>query len=243
MIGNLFTTFIYEPIYNALVFLVHVVPGGDVGIAIVLLTILIKLILFPLSHQAIKTQKVMREIEPELKRIREELKDNREELARKTMALFKDKKINPFASIFLILLQLPIIFGLYFVFFNEGSNGGFDPETLYSFIALPEVYTFSFLGIIELTGKSVALAVIVASTQYWLARLMMPKAPEAAKEPSLKADFQRSMHIQMRYVFPIVIGLIAYFISAAVALYLAVSNIFALAQEFVVKRAKHEPSA
>lgn len=239
MIGNLFSTFIYEPIYNALVFLVNVVPGGDVGIAIVLLTVIVKLILFPLAHQAIKTQKIMRDIEPELKRIREEFKENREELARKTMALFKDKKINPFASIFLILLQLPIVFGLYFVFFNEGGNGGFDPEILYSFIAYPEVYSFSFLGIIELTGKSIGLAVIVASTQYWLARLMMPKAPEV-KEASLKADFQRSMHIQMRYVFPIVIGLVAYFISAAVALYLAVSNIFALIQEFVVRRSKHE---
>lgn len=238
MIGNLFTTYIYEPIYNALVFLVGIVPGGDVGIAIILLTVLIKLVLFPLSHQAIKTQKVMREIDPELKKLREEYKENREELARQTMALFKDKKINPFASIFLILIQLPIVFGLYFVFFNEGANGGFDPATLYSFISIPEVYSFSFLGLIELTGKSLILALVVAISQFYLARLMMPKAPEVEEKASLKSDFQRSMHLQMRYVFPVIIGLVAYFISAAVALYLATSNLFALLQELIVKRNK-----
>ncbi|PIR85073.1 hypothetical protein COU15_02775 [Candidatus Kaiserbacteria bacterium CG10_big_fil_rev_8_21_14_0_10_45_20] len=235
MISNLFSTFIYQPIYNALVFLVGVVPGGDVGIAIIILTILIKLILFPLSKKAIQTQIVMREIDPELKQLREDFKDNKEELARKTMALFKDKKINPFASIFLILIQLPIIFGLYFVFFNEGKDGGFDGSLLYNFISIPEVFSFSFMGIIELTGKSIVLALIVAITQYYIARLMSPKAPET-KGTSLKDDFQRSMHLQMRYVFPVIIGLVAYFISAAVALYLAVSNLFALGQEIMVKR-------
>lgn len=239
MIADVFSTLIYEPIYNALAFFVGVIPGGDVGIAIILLTILIKFILAPLSIKAIKTQVAMREIDPELKKLREELKDNKEELARRTMALFKEKKVNPFASIFLILIQLPIIFGLYFVFFNEGNGAGLDPNLLYSFIQVPESVSFTFLGLIDLTGKSAILAVLVAITQFINARIMMPNKPVAKDKPSFGDDLARSMHLQMRYVFPIVIGVVAYFISSAIALYFVVSNLFAMAQELWVKRLRH----
>jgi len=234
MVG-LFNTFIYEPIYNALAFIVSVVPAGDIGIAIILLTAIIKFALFPLSLKAVRTQALMREIDPELKRIRDELKDNKEELARQTMALFKDKKINPFASFFLILIQLPIILGLYFVFLNEGGAGGFDPNLIYSFISVPENVNFMFLGFVDLAGKSISLAVLVAITQFINARLMMPVAPQG-EEGSLQGDLAKSMHLQMRYVFPIVMGGIAYAISAAIALYFLVSNLFQLFQELYVKQ-------
>jgi YidC/Oxa1 family membrane protein insertase len=232
---NLFSTVIYDPIYNALAFLVGVVPGGDIGIAIIILTIVIRLILYPLSAKAVKTQIAMREIDPELKRLREELKDSREELARKTMALFKQRKVNPFASIFLILIQLPIIIGLYFVFLHEGQGLGFDPEVLYAFISVPTEASPLFLGLVDLTGKSIVLAVIVGMTQFINARVMMPAQPPS-KGASFGEDFQRSMQLQMRYVFPVVIGVIAYFISAAVALYFLTSNLFSLAQELWIKR-------
>jgi len=231
----LFNTFIYEPIYNALAFIVSVMPGGDVGVAIVLLTVFIKFILFPLSLSAVRTQAMMREIDPELKRIREEFKDNKEEVAKRTMALLKDKKVNPFASIFLILIQLPIILGLYFVFLSEGGGGGFDPSVLYSFIHLPESVSFMFLGSIDLTGKSISLAVLVAATQFYNARLMMPVTPQG-DEGSLQHDLAKSMHLQMRYVFPVVMGVVAYVISAAIALYFLVSNLFQMFQELYVKR-------
>lgn len=230
----LFNTFIYEPIYNALAFIVSVIPGSDIGIAIILLTVLIKLVLFPLSLIAVRTQALMREIDPELKHIREEFKDNKEETARRTMALLKDKKVNPFASIFLILIQLPIILGLYFVFLSEGAGGGFDPAVLYSFIDLPRDASFMFLGFIDLTGKSVSLAVLVAATQFYNARLMMPTTPQG-DAGSLQHDLAKSMHVQMRYVFPIVMGVVAYVISAAIALYFLVSNLFQLFQELYVK--------
>ena len=241
MLQTLHTFFdatIYHPIYNALVFLVNIVPGADVGIAIILLTVLIKLILFPLSMVAVRTQIVMRELDPKLKVLRKELKEKPEELARKTLALFKEHKINPFASIFLIIVQLPVIIGLYFVFFNEGDGGGFDPNILYSFIAEPMNASFNFLGIVDLTGSSIVLALLVAASQYMVSRMMMPAAPkqEEGEEKSFQADLARSMQIQMRYVFPVVIGVIAYVISAAIALYFLVSNLFAIGQELYVKR-------
>lgn len=236
VIQSLFNTVIYEPIYNALVFFVNVIPGGDVGFAVIVLTLIIKFILFPLSLVAVRTQVVMREIDPELKRLRKELKDKPEELAKKTLALFKEKKINPFASIFLILIQLPVIIGLYFVFLSGGNGAGFDPAFLYSFISLPSNVSFSFLGIIDLTGRSISLAVLVAISQFIVGKMMMPLTPQNDDEKSFQNDLAKSMHIQMRYVFPIVMGGIAYAISATVALYFLVSNAFAFGQELYVKR-------
>src|SRR3989344_7953636 len=171
MISGLFHTYIYEPLYNALALLVAVVPGADVGIAIILLTCLVRLILFPLSLKASRTQIVMREIDPKLKELRETHKDNREELARRTMALFKEHKVNPLAGFLLILIQLPIIIGLYFLFFNEGGAAAFDPAFLYSFVPPPEEASFVFLGLIDLAGKSIVLALLVAASQFFYARL------------------------------------------------------------------------
>ncbi|XKT74636.1 MAG: YidC/Oxa1 family membrane protein insertase [Patescibacteria group bacterium UBA2163] len=233
MIG-LFDTFIYEPIYNALAFIINITPGADIGIAIIVLTLIIKFILFPLSLKAVRTQAAMREIDPELKKIKEEFKENREEQARRTMALLKDKKINPFASFLLILIQLPVIIGLYFVFLGNGGGIGFDPAVLYSFISVPENVSFNFLGIIDLSGRSIALAALVAATQFVNARLMMPNAPDA-EAGTLKGDLAKSMHMQMRWVFPIVMGVVAYVISAAIALYFLISNLFQLFQELYVK--------
>jgi YidC/Oxa1 family membrane protein insertase len=243
MIQNLFDTFIYEPIYNALAILVNTIPGGDVGIAIVLLTVLIKLALFPLSLVAVRTQMVMREIEPELKKLRTTLKEKPEELARATLALFKKHKINPLASIFLILIQLPVIIGLYFVFLREGNGEGFDISILYSFVELPTNVSFNFIGMVDITGPSIVLAVLVAASQYVVSRMMMPPlAPQGDEEKSFQADLMKSMHIQMRYVFPIVMGVIAYVISAAIALYFLVSNLFAIGQEIYVRKTRTVPA-
>lgn len=234
MLG-LYTQFIHEPIYNALVFLVGVVPGGDVGVAIIILTTVVKLILLPLSIGAIKSQVVMREIDPELKRLKVEYKGKQEELARRTMALFKEKKINPLSSIFTLLLQIPIVLGLYNVFMHEGNGAGFDPAGLYSFVHLPLSESFSFLGIIDLTERSVSLALIVLVTQFIYSLMLTAKKPDPKEPQSFQTDLARSMHLQMRYVFPILMGGIAYAVSAAVALYFVVSNVFAIGQELAVK--------
>jgi len=244
VIQSLFHAAIYQPIYNALAFFVGIVPGADVGIAIIVLTLLIKLILFPLSLVAVRTQMVMREIDPQLKQLKKDLKDKPEELAKKTLAIFKENKINPFASIFLVLVQLPVIIGLYFVFLSEAHGGSFDPSILYSFITNPMSVSFSFLGIVDLTGSSIVLAALVAISQFVTSTLTLPKRQASSdEEKSFQNDLARSMHIQMRYVFPVVIGVIAYVVSAAIALYFLVSNLFAIGQELYVRRVRARTEA
>ncbi|TAJ13007.1 YidC/Oxa1 family membrane protein insertase [Patescibacteria group bacterium] len=236
--ASLFHNFVYQPIYNTLAALVSAVPGGDVGLAIIAITLIVRLILFPLSMSAIKTQIAMRGIEPLLKSLRVQYKDNKEELARKTMALFKDNKINPFASFFFILLQFPVIIGLYLVLTAETKLTTFDPALLYSFVEVPQHVSLMFLGFLDLTGKSIVLAGIVAITQFLYSRLIILPTPEKSADgkTTFQEDFAKSMSLQMKYVFPILLGIIAYVTSAAIALYFVVSNLFSIGQELAVRR-------
>ena len=233
----LWTTLFYNPLYNALVFLISVVPWHDVGLAVIILTLIVKLVLFPLSKKSIVSQIKMKKLEPELGKIKENFKDKQEQ-AKRTMALYKENKINPFSGFFLILIQLPIIFALYFVFFRGLS---FDENILYSFIKVPDQINFNFVGLIDMHSKSLFLAVLAGLTQFIQTKISMQASKPESAEKSFKNELMKSMQIQMKYVLPVFIGFVAYQISAAVALYWVTSNIFTIGQElFVVRKIKKE---
>ncbi len=232
--GFFFTTF-YQPIYNALVFLIDTVPGGNVGVAIVLLTISVRIVLLPFSHKSIVSQARMRAIAPHVEKLKEKHKDNKQEQARKTMELYKEHGINPFSGCLLLLVQLPIIFALYFVFFKGLPN--LNTEILYSFVSTPTTMSMMFLGTM-LSKKSIILALLAAITQYYQIKLSIPAMAPAEKgaTPSFKDDFARSFNLQIRYILPVVVFGISYSISAAIALYWATSNLFSIGHELYVKR-------
>lgn len=232
-------TLFFDPIYNGLVFFIDAIPGGDVGLSIIAITVLVKLVLLPLSVKAAKMQKIMRELEPRLNELKEKYKDDREALAKATMALYREMGLNPFSGIFLVILQIPIVFALYFSVYNGGGQPlpNINVDLLYSFVPVPENVDMIFLGFVNIASKSWPLALLAGLTQFIHANLSLPK-PEPRKEGenSMKADFARSMNINMRYVLPVVIGVVAYTLSASVALYFTVSNLMAIAQEYVVRK-------
>lgn len=240
MFSFIWHTFFFDPIYNSLVFFIDVIPGGDVGLAIAASIALVKFILLPLSIQAAKTQKVMREIEPKLKAIKEQYKDNREAQAKAMMAIYQEAKMNPFASIVIIFLQIPIIIALYYSVYSGGGVAlpAINIELLYSFIPAPQEVSMNFLGLMDITQRSIFLALLAGITQYIQVAYMMPKLPPRDKDaaPDLKEDFMRNMQLQMKYVMPVLIAVVAYTISAAIALYFVVSNIFAIIQEWYIRR-------
>ncbi len=239
MFSFIWHTFFFDPIYNGLVFFIDVIPGGDVGLAIIFITILVKVILLPLSIKAAKTQVVMREIEPKLKELKEKITD-RQEQAKAMMLLYKESGINPFASIILVFLQIPILIALYLAL----SKGGGVPlpaintDILYTFIPNPESASMLFLGIQDITLRSLPLALLASVFQFIHGSLTIPKAtPRDPNVPlTLKEDFTRNMHLQMRYVMPIIIFFAGYTISAALALYFAISALMAIGTEFIVRR-------
>lgn len=240
MFSTIWHTFFFDPVYNTLVFFIDIVPGGDVGVAIILATVLVKTILLPLSIKAAKTQKVMRELEPKLKAIKEDHKDNKEAQARAMMDAYKEGGINPFASILLIFIQIPIIIALYLSVYSGGGVKlpEINTDLLYSFVPNPELVNMFFAGLIHIDGRSLVLAALAGLAQFGYTRLAMPapKPREAGAEPNFKDDFARSMSFQMRYVMPILIFFVAYTISAAIALYFLVSNLMQIGQEYFVRR-------
>ena len=240
MFSFIWHTFFFDPVYNTLVFFIDVIPGGDVGLAIIATVIVVKTVLLPLSIRAVKTQRIMREIEPKIREIKEKHKDDRETQARAMMDVYREAKLNPFASVALIFIQIPIIIALYFA---VSTGGGIklpdiNIDILYSFIAVPVDVTMNFIGLIDITQRSILLALAAGVTQFFYTKMSMPELPprDPDKAPDLKDDFMRNMQLQMRYVMPILIVVIAYTISAAIALYFFVSNLVSLAQEFYVRK-------
>jgi YidC/Oxa1 family membrane protein insertase len=229
---TLFFETIYRPLYNLLVGLIDILPHADIGFAVIILTLIVKIILFPLSKKSIQTQLRMKEIEQPLKEIREKYKDNPQEQAQKTMAMYRESGINPFAGIFLILIQLPIVITLYFVFARSGLPT-INPALLYSFVPSPEAIQTTFLGFIDLvSSKSLLVAALVLITQSIQIRFSLPKKDEMPTSDSQMAqDFMKGLHFQMKYVLPVITAVVSYSLISVVGLYWIVGNIFATLQE------------
>jgi YidC/Oxa1 family membrane protein insertase len=212
-----------------------ILPFLDAGVIIIIFTIIIKLILLPLSIKASKTQLAMRHTEKDLALIKEKYKDKNEQ-AIKTMEYYKEHGINPFASFFILLIQIPILIGLYRVFLRSGLPN-INKTMLYPFIfslvpAIP--INMVFLHLINISQKSLVLAIIAGITAY--IQISLSTGPSVS---GAQGDIARAMQFQMKYFFPILLGFIAYTISSAVALYLITSNIFAILQEIYIKKKYH----
>jgi YidC/Oxa1 family membrane protein insertase len=232
MIGAIFHTIIYLPLYNALIFLIGIVPGESVGFAVILLTVIVRVLMFPIAQKSIKSQITMRAIAPELEAIKKAYPDKQEQ-ATKTFALYKERKINIFANFYLLLLQIPVFIGLYGVFLRGGLpivNESF----LYSFVNGAVHPNMLFLGLIDMASHSIPLAILAGAAQFAFAKLSLPKP--ATDGSGFSHDLAKSMHVQMLYVLPVVMVFIGYTVSAAAALYLATGSVMSIAQELFIKR-------
>ena len=231
MLHSIWITIIYQPIYNALVFFTTL-ASGNVGMAIIILTLVIKIILYPLGKKAIITQLRTQELQPKLKEINK-IKD-RTERGKKTLELYRENKVSPFSSILLLLVQLPIILALYFVI-----EKGIAPNTdlLYTVVDFPALVNTDFLGLFNLSERSIILALLAGITQYFQAVIVSPKI--AKKMEGEEEDFSdalaRNMSM-MKYVMPVIITIFAYQLSGAVALYWAANGVFSIVQELLVRR-------
>ena len=235
MIHQIWDIVLYKPLVNILAFFVSVIPGGDVGIAVIILTLLVKTALFPLSQRSIENQAKMNVLTPELNKIKTSGL-NKEEQAKKTMELYKTHKTNPFSGCLLILIQFPIIIALYYSLYNGIK---FDVGNLYSFIHPPAVSNMNFLGILDISKNHIWVLTILAGVSQFFQAYFMPKPPApTSKTGSFQESFAQSMNMQMRYVFPFVIMFIAFRLTGAVALYWITSNIFAIGQQVYLNKKK-----
>ncbi len=237
-----YTEVLWRPLFNLLVGLTSFTPGHYMWVAIVLVTLVVRLILLPLSlKQALQTQRnqgKMASLQAELKRIQKEHQGNRQKQAESTMALYRKAGVNPASGCLLLLIQLPILIALYRVFLTE--IGPASAHYLYSFVSLPETINLSFLGI-RLTQPSLVLAIAAGAAQFIQVRFFSPTTPTPAlaSENDSSAKMMASMQKNMAYVFPAMTVFISLQLPSALALYWIVSIALAMLQQWLFKRTLH----
>jgi len=229
LISTIFHTILYQPLFNALVLIYEYLPGKDFGLSIIVLTLVIRFILYPLAVKSIKSQRAINRNQPKEKALQEKYKNDKERQAKEMMALWKEEKVNPFGGLFLVLIQLPILIAIYQVF-----RFGFQKEQLvwlYHFLPSPGEINPFFLGLVNLSLPNVVLSIIAGITQFIQAKMMTRRMPQ-----STKSDASSMIQKQMIYFFPIFTALIMMRFASAISLYWAVSNIFSIVQEYFISK-------
>jgi YidC/Oxa1 family membrane protein insertase len=230
--------FILNPMLNALLY-IYGFLGGNFGLAIILFTVLVRLITYPLSYQQMKSSQVMQEFQKSKKwqDLQKKYKDNREKLAQEQMALYKEMGVNPFGSCLPTLIQFPIIIGLYQAItqalavnpiqllelsthiypFVDASNWiPLNNQFLWMDLTQPERVMVLGIGI-------PVLAVLVVITTYLQSKLMTPP-------PAQPGDQSAAMAQSMNVTMPIMMGFLAYSFSSGLAIYFITSNLVGIVQ-------------
>ncbi len=196
----MFTTIIVRPIFNLLVLIYAILPGHNFGLAIIIFTVIIRLLMWPLVKKQLHQAKAMRELQPELKRIKAETKGNRQKESMMLMELYKEREINPFSSLGLVILQIPIFIGLY----SGIRRIVTDPHQIISFsypflqhlswmkTLSADIHRFdgSLFNIVDLTRTALiktggvywpAMIIVIASavTQYFQSKQLLPDSKQS----------------------------------------------------------------
>ena len=233
----LFNLVIFQPIFNLFVGLYALIP--DVGVAIILLTVLIKIILTPLTNKGIRAQASMAELQPKLEGLKRQHKDNPQLLAQETMKLYKEHKVNPVGSCLPLLIQLPVFIALYWVLQAGLANGSLDQ--LYSFVPNPGKINPISLGFFDLSKRSIGLAVLAGAAQFWQAKMMVrTRPPKPTPEGAKDEDMMAIMNKQMLYMMPILTVVIGISLPAGLSLYWFVSTVLTGLQQLWLQK-KHQP--
>ena len=226
---EIFFTLFYQPIFNLLIFLYNIVPLHDLGLAIILLTLIIRLLLYPLNVKAIKSQKDLQTIQPEIEKIKEKHKDNKEKMGPELMALYKERNINPFSSCLPVLIQLPFLIAIYKVFFNILSKGE-GMGALYTFVPNPGTIDTIAFGFINFIEKNIWIALLAGLAQFWQSKMMMSK----------KQQVSSPMAAQMMYMMPVITVIIGANFPAGLTFYWLINTLFSVAQQYLVLGIKKE---
>lgn len=233
IISLIYNKGLYQPLFNSIVFFYNLIPGHDFGLAIILVTLLIRIILFPLSRQGVKSRKALEEIQPKLKEIQKKYEDKKEQAAQ-MMSLYKEHKVNPVSGCLPLLIQLPIIIALYRAFIHVINPSSF--ELLYPFVKNPGSLNTYFLGIIDLAIPSTFLAIIAGASQFIQSKIMFKTPSSGAGAADRTASVQKIMNRQMIYFMPLITVFIALKLPAGLPLYWAASTLFGIGEYLLVNK-------
>lgn len=247
---ELFNTILYEPLLNLLMYFYKIIPGHDLGVAIIAVTIIIKFILFLPSLSSIKSQKAIQDIQPKIDEIKKKYKENKEQQTKELMRIYRENKVNPFSSCLPLLIQLPILIALYRVFMG-GLNT--DPQTgilvseqlnhLYG--PLREFFSNQTISPLLFNWLNLAkpfwgFAVLAGIFQFWQSKMLILRKP-VAKVPGAKDEGMASaMNKQMLYFMPLITVFFGITFPAGLTLYWMISTLFMVGQQYYFLRRKNK---
>lgn len=266
---NIFDILIVKPIFNALMAIYSVIPGADFGVALIILTVIIRFLLWPLVKHQLHQATAMRKLQPELAKIKKNAKGNKQLESMQMMELYKKHDVNPFRSIGILLIQLPIFIALYQVIQiftlhrDEIAKYTYDflenIEPIKKLIEHPDLFNEKLLGFLDLTAHAIGgpnginiilvlLAVLAAVTQYIMSKQTSPQQSggkrlrdimsEAAEgKQADQSEMNAVVMGKMVKVMPFFMFFIMLNLPGALALYYAVSNLVAVAQQhYILKK-------
>ncbi len=240
-IRQFFRAIISKPLFNALVSIVEYLPGHSFGWAIVILTILVRLILFIPNQKSMRSQREIQKLQPKIEQIKEEHKGNQQMIALKTMELYKTHKVNPMGSCLPLLLQMPVLFGIYYI-----VRDGLSPHLnyfLYNFNAKVDlsVVNTQFFGLDLAQKGTIILAILVGIAQWGsVALTLMSAKRKKAKEGTAIVEKKKSdnpmdqmqqMNKVMQWILPLMVAFFVTSFPAGVGIYWLTSTLFGITQQ------------
>jgi YidC/Oxa1 family membrane protein insertase len=261
---NFFDIILVQPIFNILVLIYGLIPGQDFGVALILFTIIVRMLLWPLVKKQLRQTKVMRELQPELAKIKARAKGNRQLESQLMMELYKERGVNPFSSIGTLLLQLPVFIALFAVVRLITENHANIAKFTYDFLeGIPGIHDaiagqlhHTLFGIVDLTKHAtdpggaiywplMVMAVIAGILQYFQAKMLLPQPKEkrklrevlkdqAAGKQVDQAEMSALMSGKMIWLFPFLTFFVASYLEGALVLYLMTTNAVAIVQQYFV---------
>ena len=244
LLTDIFNTVLYQPLFNALILIYQYLPGRDFGLAVIILTVLIRLVLSPLMAKSIRSQKALAELQPKIQEVQQKYKEDKERQLRETMELYRKEKINPLGGFLPMLIQLPVLIALYLVFWKGLQPGAM--ENLYSFVSNPGTINPLFLNVINLSQANLVLAILAGIAQFFQTKMTMVKTPSTSSGQAPKKDqtpqFSEKMQKQMLYFFPVFTVFILWKMPAAIGLYWIVTTLCSIVQQYFVYKKTYAPT-
>lgn len=223
----------YQPLFNILVLVYSTV--GDMGIAIIILTILLKFAFYPLAQKALQSQRALQQLQPQVQELQQRLKGSKDQLARELMQLYQKERVSPWSSCAPMLVQFPFLIALYQIF-RTAIKGDTSLHLLYPFVHNPGSLSDLSFGFWHLATASWPLAVITGLAQYWQSKMLITTQPPTKAPGAKDESMTATMNKQMLYMMPALTVILGVTLPSGLILYWLVSILFTIGQQYLAFR-------
>lgn len=234
----IFNIILHKPLFNLLIALILFIPGNNLGLAIVLLTLIVKFLLAPFSYKALVSQIKNNRIQPFVEKIKKDHPDNKQLQSQKQLELYQKLKVNPFSGCLPTVIQIVVVLSLY-ALLKDGFS--FQEGLVYPFLHFPETIQMGFLGIRDISSSNIVLAILAGVFQYiqvWLSPVFKKDDKMSLKDMSNLGPMdmmQKQMGIFVKFVMPGMVIIFGLMFPATLVLYWITNTLFTIGQEIVIK--------